>query len=60
MRLKGVDYFYGGGSRGWKGDVPVVRFDLAKVHGAGWRATRSSAEAMRDAIGSMLDQAVLD
>jgi UDP-glucose 4-epimerase len=60
MTLSGVGYHYTGGSRGWRGDVPVVRFDLAKVHRAGWRAARSSAEAMRAAIGSMLDQAVLD
>jgi UDP-glucose 4-epimerase len=60
MTLNGVEYHYSGGSRGWKGDVPVVRFDLAKVHGAGWCAKRSSAEAMRAAIDSMLGQAVLD
>jgi UDP-glucose 4-epimerase len=55
-----VNYHYSGGSRGWKGDVPVVRFDLAKAHGAGWRATRSSADAMRAAVRSMLGQTVLD
>jgi UDP-glucose 4-epimerase len=60
MKLKGVNYHYSGGSRGWKGDVPVVRFDLAKAHGAGWRATRSSADAMRAAVRSMLGQTVLD
>lgn len=60
MTLKAVKYHYTGGSRGWKGDVPVVRFDLAKVHRAGWRAARSSAEAMRAAIRSMLGQSVLD
>jgi UDP-glucose 4-epimerase len=60
MTLPEVTYHYTGGSRGWKGDVPVVRFDLAKVHRAGWRAARSSAEAMRAAIRSMLGQTVLD
>jgi UDP-glucose 4-epimerase len=60
MALKEVQYQYMGGSRGWKGDVPMVRFDLSKVHCAGWRAARSSAEAMRASIRSMLDQTVLD
>jgi UDP-glucose 4-epimerase len=60
MQLKGVKYHYTGGERGWKGDVPVVRFDLAKVHHAGWSAARSSAEAMRASIRSMLSQTVLD
>lgn len=60
MQLTGVRYHYTGGSRGWKGDVPVVRFDLTKVHHGGWRAARSSAEAMRAAIRSMLDQTVLE
>jgi UDP-glucose 4-epimerase len=60
MALPEVKYHYSGGSRGWKGDVPVVRFDLAKVRGAGWRAGRSSVEAMRAAIQSMLGQTALD
>lgn len=60
MKLKNVKYHYTGGSRGWKGDVPLVRFDLAKVHRSGWRATRSSAEAMRDSIRSMLGQTALN
>lgn len=54
MGLSGVSYSYGGGARGWKGDVPVVRFDLSKVHAAGWRATRSSREAMQASIRAML------
>jgi len=60
MSLTGVIYLYSGGSRGWKGDVPLVRFDLAKVHRAGWSAARSSAEAMRASIRSMLGQTVLE
>jgi len=56
MGLKHVRYVFSGGDRGWKGDVPIVRFDLTKVHDAGWRAERSSREAMRDAIRAMLAQ----
>lgn len=56
MGLKDVRYVFAGGDRGWKGDVPIVRFDLTKVHEGGWRAARSSREAMRAAIRAMLAQ----
>jgi UDP-glucose 4-epimerase len=58
MGLGDVQYVFSGGDRGWRGDVPIVRFDLTKVHDAGWRTERSSREAMRDAIRSMLSQPV--
>lgn len=58
MRLGSVKYAFSGGSRGWAGDVPVVRFDLTKVWSAGWRSERSSREAMRAAIQSMLAQKI--
>jgi UDP-glucose 4-epimerase len=56
MGLRNVHYKFSGGDRGWKGDVPIVRFDLTKVHSAGWKAERSSREAMRDSIRRMLAQ----
>lgn len=42
-----------GGDRGWKGDVPVVRFDCSKIKTLGWRCQRTSSQAMRDALQSM-------
>jgi UDP-glucose 4-epimerase len=48
-----AQYEFTGGDRGWKGDVPVVRFDCAKMHGLGWRCHRSSAQAVRDAMEAM-------
>lgn len=56
MQLSGVDYEFTGGSRGWKGDVPVVRFDLAKIHGFGWRAALNSREAIRCSVAEMLTE----
>jgi UDP-glucose 4-epimerase len=44
---------YTGGNRGWKGDVPVVRFDCSKIHSQGWRARMTSGEAMSDALFHM-------
>jgi UDP-glucose 4-epimerase len=51
-----VRYEYTGGNRGWKGDVPVVRFDVTKIKSLNWRAQRNSAEAVRDAIRSMIQE----
>jgi len=49
-----VVYEYTGGDRGWKGDVPVVRFDVSKIKSLGWKAQRSSSRAVRDAIRAMI------
>jgi UDP-glucose 4-epimerase len=49
-----VQYDFTGGDRGWKGDVPIVRFDVTKMKTLGWRGRRNAAEAMRDAMGAML------
>jgi UDP-glucose 4-epimerase len=50
-----VRYEYTGGDRGWKGDVPVVRFDVSKIKALGWRAKRTSIQAVRDAIQAMIN-----
>jgi UDP-glucose 4-epimerase len=49
-----VRYEYTGGDRGWKGDVPVIRLGIDKIKGLGWRPTRTSAQALREAMQSML------
>jgi UDP-glucose 4-epimerase len=51
-----VRYDHTGGDRGWKGDVPVVRFDCAKIESLGWKCQRNSATAVRDAMASMRDE----
>jgi UDP-glucose 4-epimerase len=43
-------YIFSGGSRGWKGDVPVVRFDSSRIRKLGWRNRYTSTEAIRDSI----------
>jgi UDP-glucose 4-epimerase len=49
-------YEFTGGDRGWKGDVPVVRFDCAKIKALGWKAQRTSGEAVTDAMKAMLEE----
>ncbi|MGI8956698.1 MAG: NAD-dependent epimerase/dehydratase family protein [Chthoniobacterales bacterium] len=51
-----VRYEFTGGDRGWKGDVPVVRFDVSKMKSTGWRPQRNSAGAVRDSIRAMVAQ----
>ncbi len=46
---------YTGGDRGWKGDVPVVRLSSDRLAATGWRCERSSAEALRAAMESMIE-----
>jgi UDP-glucose 4-epimerase len=48
-----VRYEFTGGDRGWKGDVPVVRFNCAKLRALGWRNQRTSTEAMRDSLAAI-------
>jgi UDP-glucose 4-epimerase len=55
MRLSNIRFEYTGGSRGWKGDVPVVRFDLRKIYTLGWQAQYNSEQAFRRSIREMLE-----
>jgi UDP-glucose 4-epimerase len=49
-------YDFTGGDRGWKGDVPIVRFDCARIKSLGWKCRRTSAEAVRDAMIAMREE----
>lgn len=55
MKLQDVEIAYGRGDRGWKGDVPIIRFSAAKAKKIGWKCQHGSAEAMRLAVRGMLD-----
>jgi UDP-glucose 4-epimerase len=57
MGLAGVEYEYTGGTRGWRGDVPVVRFNSDKLHARGWACRHSSREALMDSIDSNIREA---
>ncbi len=46
-------YLFTGGSRGWKGDVPVVRLDSTRIRALGWNSRWNSSEAIRAALESM-------
>ena len=56
LGLEDVEYRFGEGSRGWKGDVPVVRFDSSRARARGWANARTSREAMAASIDAMIAQ----
>jgi UDP-glucose 4-epimerase len=57
MGLSNVRFEYAGGSRGWKGDVPVVRLCADKLAKLGWRCRHTSSEALVDAIDASIVEA---
>lgn len=57
MGLANVRYRYTGGCRGWIGDVPRFTYDLRKINALGWKAGRTSDEAVRHAVRAFLGKA---
>jgi UDP-glucose 4-epimerase len=57
LELEGVDLQYSGGSRGWKGDVPVVRFSSQRIRERGWDNAHTTAQALTASIRANLDEA---
>lgn len=53
-----VVFEFTGGDRGWKGDVPIVRFNCDKIKSLGWRCRRSSEIALRDSMKAMSQEVV--
>ncbi len=47
---------YTGGSRGWKGDVPVVRLNTDRIRALGWRCTRTSRQALKESMSALLNE----
>ncbi len=44
---------YAGGDRGWPGDVPQSRIDPGKLAALGWKTSRTSDEAVHDAVRAL-------
>jgi UDP-glucose 4-epimerase len=54
MGLANVKFSYTGGTRGWRGDVPQVRYDTTRMKALGWEPRFSSDEAVRKTIRAEL------
>ena len=52
---RGTKVRYGQESRGWKGDVPIVRLNTDRIRALGWVPSTGSAGALRASIRSMLE-----
>jgi UDP-glucose 4-epimerase len=46
-------YEHTGGSRGWKGDVPVIRLNTDRIRGLGWSCKLKTREALRVSMESL-------
>lgn len=57
LSLRDVRLVHTGGDRGWKGDVPIVRLNTAKIRSTGWTNARTCAEAIRDSLSQLLPDA---
>jgi len=54
MKLEKVKYRYTGGRSGWKGDVPIVRYNIKKAGKMGWKPKYSSDQTVKIATGRLL------
>jgi UDP-glucose 4-epimerase len=60
MGLEKVKFRYTGGDRGWRGDVPQVRFDIKKMKRLGWEPELTSDEAVCKAIKQIIPEIISD
>jgi len=60
MGLDGVKFKYTGGDRGWRGDVPQVRFDIKKMKKLGWEPELTSDEAVLKGIKKIIPEIISD
>jgi UDP-glucose 4-epimerase len=49
-----VQLEYTGGSRGWKGDIPIVRLRTSRIRSLGWTCSAGSRQALYEAMMEML------
>lgn len=52
-----VRYEYSGGSRGWKGDVPIVRLDIRRIKSIGWNGGLPTREALKRSLVALVQEA---
>lgn len=52
--VKGAEIRFKGGTAGWTGDIPEMLLDVNKVARLGWRAKRTSAQAVQEAFQELL------
>ena len=56
IEVNTVQYFFSGGDRGWKGDVPRIKLSSEKIRKLGWVPRFTSHEAMQLSIQAMKEE----
>jgi UDP-glucose 4-epimerase len=56
MGLNEVKVYYTGGTQGWPGDVPQVRYDTSKMEQLGWKPKYTSDEAIYKTVKEILNK----
>ena len=56
MGLKGVEFAYTGGDRGWKGDVPYMGLSIERLKELGWKPAHGSVESVRLCVKELLKE----
>jgi UDP-glucose 4-epimerase len=51
---KSIKFEYTGGSRGWKGDIPIVRLNTDRIRSLGWVCSSGSRSALQESMLAML------
>jgi UDP-glucose 4-epimerase len=51
-----VAYEFTGGSRGWEGDIPIVRMNTHRIRSIGWSNSMSSREALDASMRALLHE----
>jgi UDP-glucose 4-epimerase len=56
LGLEQVKFEFAGGERGWPGDVPRSKMRTEKLAALGWRASRTSREAVAAAAAELVQE----
>ena len=57
LKPASVAYQYAGGSKGWRGDVPIVRLNTDRIRALGWRCKLNTRQALRRAAIDLIGEA---
>ena len=55
LKLENVKYNFTGGSRGWKGDAPLVHLDISKLQKLGWKPKTPIEEGVRKTVKYLME-----
>ncbi len=54
LNPQNVTLEFAGGARGWKGDIPVVRLQTARIRDLGWKCRNNARQALKRSMMSLI------